>query len=367
MRKLHGKTLADALDAAKDLRARTKLVPSLIRVAQTIAFAHERGVIHRDLKPENVVLGNHGEVTVIDWGIARIRKLEHLGLDAEEAPQVANMAAQRQTVAGAVLGTPAYMAPEQAAGKLDAIDERTDVFALGALLYHVLSGHAPYSGATLAEQMKKALAVEMPSLVGLEEKVPAPLVAICEQAMAKNPDDRFRTATELAEALERAVTDAIAGEESRFVKVFAGAVSAIGVSMGGIFLAFILYRMVKTWADLGDGVWLTTLAGVLGLALALTDFVTKGRYHLGQLVLAFAGLAFAGGLLATTMGAFMTARAAQAPEVMNDALRYRALVTEGFKESIGNLVVGCALSAFTLLLWALASRRAARGHRQGLA
>jgi hypothetical protein len=360
MRKLHGETLADALDTAKDFRERSRYIPAIVRVAHTIAFAHERGVIHRDLKPENIVLGTHGEVTVIDWGIARVRKLEHLGMDSAETPHVADMAGQRQTVAGAVVGTPAYMAPEQAAGKLDAIDERTDVFALGALLYHVLSGRAPYSGDTLAAQVTKALAVEVPLLASLEKKVPTALAQICERAMAKDPADRFRSATEMADELERAVTNAISSAESRAVNVFVGMVTVVSLTLGILGLAFVFYRSVAVWQEMGSGVVITTFTGIVGLALGILDLATRGRHRLSGLVGAFVALTFMGGILATTLGISETLKFAHAPEILGDPYRFREMMSEGARESIGNMIVGVALAGMQLVVWGIGYRRAGR-------
>ncbi len=252
MRKLGGRTLAEALANARTTRERLQFVPAVVRVAQTIAFAHDHGVIHRDLKPENVVVGAHGEVTVIDWGIAKVMELERLAPEGKgpAAASIGDLAAGH-TVAGSVLGTPAYMAPEQAAGQREAIDKGTDVFALGALLYHVLSGRPPYEGTTLQAIIAKAAACDHEPLRTVAPKAPAHFVAICERAMAKSPEDRFRSAGDLAEALEDALTDALAVKESRWLNALVSALTVLLllVAMAGSIMA---WRVVPSLREMGE-------------------------------------------------------------------------------------------------------------------
>lgn len=129
MRLVRGRTLMQAIASTSSLDERLALLPAVVRVAHTLGFAHERGVVHRDVKPENVILGTHGETLLLDWGIAKVRGLT--SSDPTDGPTSVGT----QTQMGTVMGTPMYMAPEQARGDTDAIDERTDVFALGAMLY----------------------------------------------------------------------------------------------------------------------------------------------------------------------------------------------------------------------------------------
>ncbi|MGE0403373.1 MAG: WD40 repeat domain-containing serine/threonine protein kinase, partial [Kofleriaceae bacterium] len=175
MRLVEGKTLAAAIDDAVP-EQRISLVPIVQQVADTIAYAHAQHVIHRDLKPNNIMLGPFGETLVVDWGIAKDLASDG-GADGA-----------RMTGHGTVMGTPSYMAPEQAVG--DDVDERTDVYALGAILYHVLAGAPP---------SRDALAMRAPS-------APPALIAIVEKAMAEHPEDRYPTARELADDLRRFAT-----------------------------------------------------------------------------------------------------------------------------------------------------------------
>ena len=145
MKLIKGRTLAELLDSNP---RGLDLIAIFEQIAQTLGYAHSRGVIHRDLKPANVMIGAFGEVQVVDWGFAKVLGQE----ESPRAPDRTVIATIRsgpvgsQSVAGSVMGTPAYMPPEQALGRVDELDERTDVFALGAILCEILSGSAPYTG-----------------------------------------------------------------------------------------------------------------------------------------------------------------------------------------------------------------------------
>jgi serine/threonine protein kinase len=148
------------------------------RICETVAFAHAHGVLHRDLKPENVMVGPFGEVLVIDWGVARIRGG---GPEASAMPSAAG-----GTAHGTVLGTPGYMAPEQARGEVEAVDERADVYALGAILHHLLTdAPPPLTGAPAGPRR-------------LNPAVPRPLDSICLKALAAAPGQRYASVEALA-------------------------------------------------------------------------------------------------------------------------------------------------------------------------
>jgi eukaryotic-like serine/threonine-protein kinase len=141
-----GRSLDTVVAEKKTLEDRLGLLPNVIAVADALAYAHNANVIHRDLKPANVLVGEFGETVVIDWGLAK-----DLGVysDPTESLQMRLRATAEETMSGSVVGTPAYMPPEQARG--DAVDQRADVYALGALLYKVLCGAAPYEGKSSIE------------------------------------------------------------------------------------------------------------------------------------------------------------------------------------------------------------------------
>ncbi len=206
MKLVGGLPLSDAIAAAPSLAERLTLVPNVLAVADAIAFAHGERIIHRDLKPHNVLVGAHGETIVIDWGIAK-----DLGA-AEQGPASLDALPRtraHETVAGSTLGTPGYMAPEQALG--GKVDERSDVYALGAMLYHVLSGTAPHEGDTLQVMLTRIGRGEITPLVEREPRAPAELRAIVAKAMARRASDRYPTAHELADDLRRYTTDQLVG------------------------------------------------------------------------------------------------------------------------------------------------------------
>jgi len=182
MRKIEGQLLADRVDEAATARARLALVPSVLAAADAIAYAHARGVVHRDLKPWNVLLGPFGETLVIDWGLASV-------LDEPDLER-----------AGAAYGTPGFMAPEQARGEPS--DRRSDVYALGATLVHVLTGRSPFHGREPAEMIAASARGERPA-IAVAGEIPVELTAIATKAMAPAAVDRYADAGELAADLRR--------------------------------------------------------------------------------------------------------------------------------------------------------------------
>jgi eukaryotic-like serine/threonine-protein kinase len=200
MKKIAGRPLRDVIAECATLPERLTLVPRVLAVADAIAYAHSKRIIHRDLKPSNVIIGDFGETVVVDWGLAK-----DLSTDTDE--DYANPDAYREvatdelTVAGQVLGTPAYMPPEQARGA--EVDERADVYALGAILYHVLSGKQPYTARTAADLLSLAQKADLVPLRARNPAVPDDLAAITHKAMAAVPHARYPSARELAEDLRR--------------------------------------------------------------------------------------------------------------------------------------------------------------------
>jgi tetratricopeptide (TPR) repeat protein len=203
MRLLDGQTLRARI-ADRPFDERIALLPTLIAVAEAVAYAHHHGVVHRDLKPSNVIVGEFGETFVIDWGLARaVGEAPDAGgaggaggASPDEAP-----AAPGVTATGAVVGTPAYMAPEQARG--ESVDRRVDVYGLGALLYHVLVGEPPYRGETAKEILARVLDGPPPPATEREPRIPRELGAIVAKAMARDPASRYASAQELAQDLQR--------------------------------------------------------------------------------------------------------------------------------------------------------------------
>ncbi len=189
-----------------------RLLQVLTQICMAVDYAHSKGVVHRDLKPANVMVGDFGEVLVMDWGIAkRLGHPDDLALG--DAVDPAGHTADLLTMDGSVVGTPGYMAPEQALGRNDRIDARTDVFALGAILYEMLTGSRPFAGGSafvvLIATTKGEL--EPPSARAGDRAVPPDLEEICLRALAHAPEDRYPSARALRDDLERYLT----GERER--------------------------------------------------------------------------------------------------------------------------------------------------------
>ncbi|MFT3698093.1 MAG: WD40 repeat domain-containing serine/threonine-protein kinase [Kofleriaceae bacterium] len=195
MRLVSGGTLAAAIEKCSTLEERLRLLPHVVAATEALAYAHAQRVIHRDLKPHNVLVGEFGETVVIDWGLAK-------ELDRSDVvdPSHAHGEDVGLTLEGSVIGTPCFMAPEQANGEL--LDARADVYALGAILYNVLSGRPPYyaKGMTTDALIAAVLTREPEPL---DDDVPADLAAVVARAMQRSPADRYATAKEMAEELRR--------------------------------------------------------------------------------------------------------------------------------------------------------------------
>jgi hypothetical protein len=206
MKLVGGRSFHAMIAEAKTLEARLALVPTVLAVADALAYAHNRGIIHRDLKPGNILVGEFGETIVIDWGLAK-----DLGIDDRDALPAGPYRASNseQTIAGALLGTPAYMAPEQAAG--EEVDERADVYALGAILYNVIVGVAPHAGTTLDEMIEQIVAGKIPPIAEREPNVPPDLAAIVGKAMERDRTARYRNAKQIADELRRFQTGQLVG------------------------------------------------------------------------------------------------------------------------------------------------------------
>jgi len=235
MKFVAGRSLAEVIAETKTLQERLALLPHVLAVAEAIAYAHTERVIHRDLKPANVLVGDFGETVVIDWGLAK-----DLSQGAAPEPMVAMAPGNTDsslTHQGMVVGTPAYMPPEQAAGL--SVDERADVYALGAILYHLLAGTRPYDSGSSAEVIDQVVRGPPSPLSERQSGIPADLLAIVAKAMARDPAERYATARELAEDLRRFQTGQIVGAHAysvserlrRFVRRYRAAVAVTAVAL----------------------------------------------------------------------------------------------------------------------------------------
>jgi eukaryotic-like serine/threonine-protein kinase len=217
-----------------------RAVGVLSRVAEAVAYAHSKGVLHRDIKPANIMVGRFGETFLMDWGLARVMAsaegLAEAGppdelalLSAADLHALVGAPAPQDEAApdtwlftqdGKILGTPVYMSPEQARGEIDRVDERSDIWSMGAILYHLLTGDLPWvPPGEHPLPLAVLLRVRNERLPPVRERAPdAPptLLAICERALAERPDERYRSADEMAAALRDYLEDiSDAREEAR--------------------------------------------------------------------------------------------------------------------------------------------------------
>ncbi len=220
MKLVQGETLAQVFEkvaTGADGWNRTRALSVLLRVCDAMAFAHQKGVIHRDLKPANVMVGKFGETYVMDWGLARIVGRKANDVQTRPDATVSVVRTERRDTKGATpdsplftrdgdaVGTPAYMPPEQAVGNLEAVGPHSDVYAVGAILYHLLTGRMPFvdPGAHKSAREVLLLVAQGPPapVHSLVHDAPAELEAICEKAMARKIEERYASMADLAEDL----------------------------------------------------------------------------------------------------------------------------------------------------------------------
>ena len=186
-----------------------RLLSIFLDICQAIAYAHSRGVIHRDLKPENVALDNFGQVIVLDWGLAKVLEDSELGSKMVTNSLDPTDQTLAQTMHGDIVGTPLYMSPEQAAGALDKVDNRTDIYGLGAILFAILAGEAPHSKSSAkqnhsnVESVLRAISqAKTPQPSESRIGIPSALNTICVKAMSRKQHMRYSSVQELADAVE---------------------------------------------------------------------------------------------------------------------------------------------------------------------
>jgi serine/threonine protein kinase/TolA-binding protein/soluble cytochrome b562 len=219
MRFIRGESLREAIarfhgarpgrsDAEANLALR-RLLRRFTDACNAIDYAHGRGVLHRDIKPSNIIVGKHGETLVVDWGLAKTTGRAEAGALADGEPPLVGLASSgsAETLPGELLGTPAFMSPEQAAGDLDTLGAASDVYSLGATLYALLTGRSPFEGDDVASVLRRVRQGQFPAPRQIDRRIDPALEAICLKALSLNAADRYETARALADDIERWMAD----------------------------------------------------------------------------------------------------------------------------------------------------------------
>ncbi len=271
MKLVHGRTLAELLlERADPQQDRGRFLGIFEQVCHAVGYAHAHGVLHRDLKPANIMVGMHGEVQVMDWGLAkRLNETAKSGEEENRFPESADTvtrtehapaSADTATCTGSVLGTPAYMSPEQAAGEIRKLDCRSDVFALGAILCQILTGRPPYRSRNPHDALVRAVRGELTEAMAELERCGAEpdLVTLCRRCLSlwqeDRPPDGAAVAAEVARIrseseararraeLERAAAVVRAAEQAKRRRVWLG----LAVSL---FIGMTASSLLAIWAD----------------------------------------------------------------------------------------------------------------------
>ncbi len=239
-------------DPGERALALRQLLGRFVTVCNAVAYAHSRGVLHRDLKADNVMLGEYGETLVVDWGLAKVLgRPEEAVSPAGKVMPAAEADDAAATRAGAILGTPAFMPPEQALGQAEKLGPASDVYSLGALLYQLLTGRAPFEDESALAILMRVAKGDFPPPRRVKTDVPAPLEAICLKAMALTPEDRYGAARALADDVEHWLADepVSAWREPRRVRAGRWArrhKTAVGAAAAGVLVA-VLAAGVGLW------------------------------------------------------------------------------------------------------------------------
>ncbi len=273
MRLIEGTSLKQSITnfhqiGACDPGARTltlrRLLDRFRDVCEALAYAHSRGVVHRDVKPHNIMVGRFGEALLVDWGLAKaMGQLDSTSAAGSRLLKPVDSNGTAETVAGLAMGTPAYMSPEQAGGVTGRLGPASDVYGLGATLYHLLTGRAPFDG-DIREVVDKVRRGDFPRPRSVRRDIPRSLEAVCLKAMALLPEDRYSSAGALADDLERWLADepVLAWREPLWVRAWrwvkrhrtpviaaSSAVVLTALVFGGCVLLYCFEHVHVTWSS----------------------------------------------------------------------------------------------------------------------
>ena len=246
---------ATAIDHGEKRLAFRKLLDQFIDVCQVINYAHDRGIIHRDIKPDNIMLGPYGETLVVDWGLAkRVGEDDVPVVGEEDSARHVKIRNASTTLPGSVVGTPAYMSPEQATGTNDAVGPCSDIYSLGATFYRLLTGLFPFQGETALEQVCQG---DFKPPHEVARGVPPTLEAICLKAMALAPEDRYVSAGAMADDVHRYLADEpvsvyrepMVQRALRFARRHKVAVSTTSALIVTLFLGLTIWSEVEAFRD----------------------------------------------------------------------------------------------------------------------
>src|SRR5256884_232136 len=176
-----------------------KLLKYLTQVAEGLTKAHAAGVVHRDLKPDNIMISRDEYAKILDFGLAKLVETERsLGVGSAQASEVGTRIMAQQSLAGMVMGTAGYMSPEQAQGKVKEIDQRSDIFSFGCILFEATTGHKPFEGEDILDSLHKIVHAPTPQIKEINAKAPDELQRIVRRCLAKDPEERYQTIKDVA-------------------------------------------------------------------------------------------------------------------------------------------------------------------------